>query len=160
MKRIAPFAPPHLACWIIREVAAGAGADRTGPWYENGQILSPRSKPTRALRELITRNEYQAPGFYANADTIETSWNTPLSPRFRESYRSKLEVEIVAPAKGCGNVRARSWMALNNNRRDPGDAGQADWVGAGVADRHPDRSNEPAMKLPRMLNLRSFGLNA
>jgi len=83
MKRIAPFAPPHLACWIIREVAAGAGADRTGPWYENGQILSPRSKPTRALRELITRNEYPAPGFDANADTIETSWNTPRSPRFR-----------------------------------------------------------------------------
>ncbi len=140
MKRIAPFALPLLA--------------GTGP------VLKPRSEPTLTIREPNTRNEYQAPGFDANADTIETSWNTLRSPRFRERVRSRLEVEIVLLANGGCNVRTRSRVEVTNSRTHPGDADQADWVGAGGGDRHQDRGNEPAMKFHRLLKFRLFGLNA
>ena len=159
MKRVAPFALTLLAGCIVSEIAAGAGASRTSPWYETGQVQKPRTDLARTIRELITRNDYQTPDFDANADTIETSWNTQMSPRFRESFRSKLEIEIVALPNGGFNVRTRSWMEVNNNSTHPSDPDQADWVGAGVADRHKDRINEPAMKFHSMLKLRLFGLN-
>jgi len=159
MNRLTPLALLLLAGCLVNEIAAGAGANRTSPWYETGQVLQPRADLTRTVRELIARNDFQIPDFDANADTIETSWNTQMSPRYRESFRTKLEIEIVPLANGGFNVRTRSWMEVNNNSTHPSDADQAVWVGAGVADRHKDRINEPAMKFHSMLKLRLFGLN-
>lgn len=159
MMRLLPAALILLAGCVVNEIAAGAGANRTSPWYETGQVVKPREDLARTVRELITRCGYHTPNFDAAADLIETDWDVKMSPRYRESFRTKLEVEIVPMENRGFNIRTRSWMEVNNNSNHPSDPDRAVWVGAGVTDRHKDRINEPAMRLHSMLKLRLFGLN-
>ena len=158
MNRIAPFALALLAGCIVNEIAAGAGASRTSPWYETGEVRIARADLIRTIRDLITRNDYVTSKFDADANPIETDWDVHMSPHFRQSFRSKLEIELV-PTPGGFNVRTRSWMEINNNSPHPSDPDRAEWVGAGVSDRHEDRINEPAMRFHSMLKIRLFGFN-
>jgi hypothetical protein len=50
-------------------------------------------------------------------------------------------------------------MEVNNNGVNPSDPNKAEWVGAGVTDRHKDRISEPALRFHNMLKFRLFGLN-
>jgi len=155
---MAPLALALLSGCIVNEIAAGAGANRTSPWYETGEVRIAREDLLRTIRELISRNDYVISNLDTNANQIETDWDVHMSPHFRQSYRSKLEIELV-PGPGGFNVRTRSWMEINNNSPHPSDIDRAEWVGAGVSDRHKDRISEPAMRFHSMLKIRLFGLN-
>lgn len=157
MKHLAASLLLLLAGCVVNEVAAGVGANRTSPWFETDPVNKSREDLTRTVRELIVRNGYRAPDS-APDEMIETDWDYQMSPRFRESFRTRLQVEILR-ADGGYSVRTRSWMEVNNNSRFPSDPDQAVWVGAGVADRHKDQIDEPAIKFHSMLKIRLFGLN-
>lgn len=159
MTRLLPFALALLTGCIVNEVAAGVGANRTSPWYETGPVQKTRAELIGTVRELITRCGYHAPDTGAAAEKIETDWDVKMSPRYRESFRTKLEIEIVPAQNGALNVRTRSWMEVNNNSNHPSDEDRAVWVGAGVADRHKDRIDEPAMRFHSMLKVKVFGLH-
>jgi len=146
-----------LSGCVVNEIAAGAGANRTSPWYETGPVQKPREDLVRTIRELITRNGYSVSNFDASAQMIETDWDYQMSPRYRESFRTRLQVEIV-PLDGGFNVFTRSWMEVNNTSTHPSDPDRAVWVGAGVTDRHKDQINEAAIKFHSQLKIRLFGL--
>ncbi|MBV8881087.1 MAG: hypothetical protein JO332_14050 [Planctomycetaceae bacterium] len=159
MSRVCLIALGLLSGCVVNDVTAGMGAARTSPWYQTGQVIKPREDLARTVRELISKNGYNVPAFDATSEYLETAWDTQMSPRFRESVRTKLEVEILALPNGGFNVRTRSWMEVNNNSTHPSDPDRAVWVGAGVSDRLKDHINEPAMRFHSMLQLRLFGLN-
>jgi hypothetical protein len=160
MKPLASLILALLAgCSVVgpNDFAGAAGANRTSPWYETGQTLKPRDEIEKTVKDLIVRCNYQAPDIDRNG-YVMTDWDVRLSPRWREGFRSRLEVEIVPLDRGF-NVRTRSWMEVNNNSVAPSDPNKVEWVGAGVTDRHADRINEAALRFHNMLKFRLFGLN-
>ena len=136
----------------------GLMADHTSDWYETGQVRKSKSDIARTVRELMLRQGYQTPEFDAE-NRLETSWDTHMSPRWRESYRTKLEAQIVPYDTGGFNVRIRSTMEVNENERNPSIPEQAKWVGAGISEKHKTRIPEPAIKIQTQLKNRFFGLN-
>ena len=150
---------PLLGGCLNQVTSFGLMADRTSAWYETGAVPKPLPEIARIVQETLIRQGYQIPAFDPNSGSIETAWNTSMSPRWRESVRSLVEVEIVAAERGGFNVRIRSVMEINDASSHPGEADRASWVGAGVSDRHRDHIPEPAMKLHNVLKLRFFGLN-
>lgn len=136
----------------------GLAADSTSEWYETGQVRKPKSDIARTVRELILRQGYQTPEFDAD-NRLETAWDTHLATRWREGFRSKLEVEIVPYETGGFNVRVRSHMEVNENEHQPAIAERAKWVGAGISEKHKVRIPEPAIKIQTQLKNRFFGLN-
>ena len=110
------------------------------------------------MRELILRQGYQTPEFDPS-DRLETSWETRIATRWREGYRTKLEAEILPAESGGFNVRIRSTMEINENQTNPAIPERADWVGAGISEKHKVRIPEPAIKIQTQLKNRFFGLN-
>lgn len=152
---------PLLGGCMPGEVLAGAGAERHSEWFETGPVRKPKDELLRLVRDLMLRQGYQVPYPEPNGNTLESGWDTHLSPRYREGYRSKIEAEIV-PVEGSGgglNVRVRSTLEINDNTAYPGIAEQAQWVAAGISDKHRPRIPEPAMKLHQVLKLKLFGFN-
>ena len=143
----------------FNDLGAGLMMDKTSDWFHTGQIKKSREDIARTVRELITRQGYVTPDFDASAERIETTWDTHLSVRYREGYRTKIEAEILPVEAGGFNVRVRSTMEINDNDNQVSDPERARWVGAGVSERHKSHIPEPAMKLNLMLKYRFFGLN-
>ena len=162
MKRAAALALTLLTgCGLgVSDFAGAAGATRTSPWYETDDCRKSRDELGRMVLELISRCGFKAPDTLPSDDHVMTDWSLQMSPRWRESFRSRLEVEI-APGKTNGTyyVRTRSWMEVNNNSVAPSDPDKAEWVGAGVTDRHKDRINEAGLRFHNMLKFRLFGLD-
>ena len=162
MRRIAPFALALLAgCDVVgpSDFQGAAGAYRTSSWYECDPVKKPREELVRTIRDLITRCGYKAPDTDPDDGFYRTDWDVRMSPRYRESFRTRLDVELVRQESGEYIVRTRSWMEVNNNGVNPSDPNKAEWVGAGVTDRHKDRISEPALRFHNMLKFRLFGLN-
>jgi hypothetical protein len=159
MKHLPAALALSLLAGCVQDIAGAVGANRTSPWYETGDVLKSRDELTKMVRELIDRCGYKVPESQENGDYFVTEWDTRMSPHWRESFRSKLEIEIVSSGNGQFNVHTRSWMEVNNNMVAPSDPNKAEWVGAGVTDRHKDRINEPALRFHNMLKFRLFGLN-
>jgi len=134
-------------------------ADRTSAWYETGAVRKPLPEIARTVQETLIRQGYTVPAFDPQSGHLESGWNTSMSPRFRESVRTMVEVEMIAVETGGFNVRVRSAMEINDSSTHPGDADHASWVGAGVSEKHRDRIPESAIKLQNVLKLRFFGLN-
>jgi hypothetical protein len=146
-------------CFINQVTSFGIMAERTSAWYETGAVQKPLPEITRTVHEAILRQGYSTPNFDDRAVWIETSWNTDMSPMFRESVRSMIEVEIVPVDKNSYNVRVRSSVEVNDSSSHPGDAALASWVGAGVCDKQKPRIPEAAIQLHSILKLRFFGFN-
>ena len=150
---------------LLLVVLAGCGqsawglmADRTSDWYETGPVRKSREDVARTVRELILRQGYQTPEF--NVDNrLETGWETRLATRWREGYRTKLEAEILPAEAGGFNVRVRCTMEINENTSQPAIPERAEWVGAGISEKHKVRIPEPAIKIQTQLKNRFFGLN-
>jgi hypothetical protein len=163
MKPLAPLALLLLAACGgglgVSDFAGAAGATRTSPWYESGPVTKPRQELIRTIHDLMTRCGYKPPEVDPADGFYRTEWDVQMSPRYRESFRTRLDVEVVRQDNGDFNVRTRSWMEVNNNGVNPSDPNKAEWVGAGVTDRHSDRINEPALRFHQMLKFRLFGLN-
>ncbi|HLY10009.1 MAG TPA: hypothetical protein VKW04_11950 [Planctomycetota bacterium] len=159
MYRLAALPLALLSACGVHDLEFAAGATRTSPWYETDPIQKPREELTRTVRELITRCGYQAPEVAASANYFVTDWEVRMSAHWHDSFRSKLEIELVPLEKGGFTVRTRSWLEVNNNMFSPSDPNKAEWVGAGVDDRHKDRINEPALRFHSLLKFRIFGLN-
>lgn len=159
MTRFACLLLPLLSGCSLNEVMAGVASERQSIWYETGPVRKPREDVARTVREFLLRQGYVAPAFEAGSERIETGWDTHLSTRWREGYRTKLEAEILADAGGGFNVRVRSTMEINDNERHPSIAERAQWVGAGASEKHKARIPEPAIKLHTQLRTRFFGLN-
>ena len=138
--------------------AWGLMADRTSDWYETGPVRKSKEDVARTVRELILRQGYQTPEF-DTANRLETAWETRMAVQWREGYRTKLEAEILPAEAGGFNVRIRSTMEVNENQSQPAIPERAQWVGAGVSDRHKSRIPEPAIKIQTQLKNRFFGLN-
>jgi hypothetical protein len=137
--------------------AWGLMAERTSDWYETGPVRKSKDDVARTVRELILRQGYQTPEF--DSDRLETSWETRLATRWREGYRTKLEAEILPAESGGFNVRIRSTMEINENQSNPAIPERAEWVGAGISEKHKVRIPEPAIKIQTQLKNRFFGLN-
>src|SRR5262245_30603894 len=128
---------------LLLVVTAGCGgqsawglmAERTSEWYETGTVRKSKEDVVRTVRELILRSGYQTPEF-DSADRLETGWDTRMSTRWREGYRTKLEAEILPAEAGGFNVRIRSTMEINENEGHPAIPERAQWVGAGISDKH------------------------
>jgi len=159
VNRLALLLLPLLAGCAVNEVGAGILANRCSDWYETGQVIKPHDDLTRTIRELLTRQGYDTPTFDASKDWVETDWDIHLSPRFREGYRTKLEVELLPLERGGYNIRSRSWFEVNNEDKNASNPDKAVWVGAAVSEKHRDRIPEAAMRFHSMLKLRLFGLN-
>ena len=138
--------------------AWGLMADRTSDWYETGPVRKTKEDVARTVRELILRQGYQTPEFDPS-DRLETGWETRLATRWREGYRTKLEAEILPAESGGFNVRIRSTLEINENQSQPASPERADWVGAGISEKHKVRIPEPAIKIQTQLKNRFFGLN-
>ena len=136
----------------------GLNAEKTSEWYETGAVRKSKEDVARTVRELILRQGYQTPEF--NADNrIETGWETRLATRWREGFRTKLEAEILPGEAGGFNVRVRCTMEVNDNSAQPAIPERAQWVGAGISEKHKVRIPEPAIKIQTQLKNRFFGLN-
>jgi hypothetical protein len=162
MRQSAALALALLAgCSVVgpNDFAGAAGANRTSPWYETGSVTKPREDLAKTVREIVVKCGYPDPDIDVRTETFTTDWVVQLSPRWREGFRSRLEIEIVPLGGGAYNVRSRSWMEVNNNSVAPSDPNKAEWVGAGVTDRHSDRIPEQGLKFYNMLKFRLFGLN-
>jgi hypothetical protein len=162
MKHTAALALALLAgCSVIgpSDFAGAAGANRTSPWYEIESVTKPREELVKTIRELVIRCGYSDPGIDTRTESFTTNWNVQMSPKWREGFRDRLEVEIQPLGGGSYSIRSRSWMEVNNNSYTPSDPNKAEWVGAGVADRHADRISEQGLKFHNMLKFRLFGLN-
>ena len=138
--------------------AWGLMADKTSDWYETGQVRKSKEDIARMVRELILRQGYQTPEFDASG-RLETSWENRLATRWREGYRTKLEAEILPAEAGGFNVRVRCTMEINENTSQPAIPERAEWVGAGISEKHKVRIPEPAIKIQTQLKNRFFGLN-
>ena len=158
MKQVGLLALAFLSGCAADEIS-GVGARRMSSWYDTGQVKKPREDLARTVRELMARQGYNVPDFNEKKGWIESDWDVSLSPRYREGYRTKLQVEIEPLDEGGYNVRIRSWMEINNASINPSDPERAVWIGAGVSDKHKDHIAEPALKLFTTLRLRLFGLN-
>jgi hypothetical protein len=162
MKRFASLALALLAgCSAIgpNDFAGAAGANRTSQWYETGPVTKPREEIVKNVRDIVVRCGYPNPDIDTRTESFTTDWDVQMAPKWRESFRSRLEIEIVPLGNGSYNVRSRSWMEVNNNSVAPSDPNRAEWVGAGVTNRHADRIPEQALKFHTMLKFRLFGLN-
>lgn len=160
MRPIAPLALALLAgCSVLgpNDFMGAAGANRTSPWYETDPTLKSRDELEKTVKELIVRCGYKAPEI-DKAGYVITDWDVRLSPRYREGFRTRLEVEIVSLDRGY-SVHSRSWMEVNNNGVSPSDPNRVEWVGAGVSNLQADRINEAALRFHNMLKFRLFGLN-
>jgi len=136
----------------------GLNAETTSEWYETGPVRKSKEDVARTVRELILRQGYQTPEFDP-ADRLETGWETRLATRWREGFRTKLEAEILPAEAGGFNVRVRCTMEVNDNSTQPAIPERAQWVGAGISEKHKVRIPEPAMKIQTLLKNRFFGLN-
>jgi hypothetical protein len=160
VNRFAWILLPLLPACSLNDVLSGAiGADRTSAWYETGQVRKPREEIARVVRELLLRQGYPAAEFDAARERVETAWDTHLSVRWREGYRTKVEAEIVPADSGAFNVHVRSTMEINDNDIHAAIPERARWVGAGVSDRHKPRIPDAAIKIQTMLKNRFFGWN-
>ena len=112
---------------MLNSLLSGMASERTSEWFETGQVRKSREDIARAVRELIVRQGYEAPDFDASADRIETSWDTHLSIRFREGFRTMIEAEILPVEAGGFNVRVRSTMEINDNDLQCNIAERAAW---------------------------------
>jgi hypothetical protein len=159
-RRLAWALLPFLSGCIVNQVTSFAiGADRCSEWYETGAVQKPLPEIARTVHEAILRQGFEMPSFDERSGHLETAWNTSMSPRFRESTRTMLEVDIVALDKGGYNVRIRSYMEINDSSAHPGEADKASWVGAGASEKHKQHISEAALRLHSVLKLRYFGLN-
>ncbi|HLY73073.1 MAG TPA: hypothetical protein VKU80_03055 [Planctomycetota bacterium] len=151
---------PLLGGCIVNQVTSfGIMAERTSNWYETGAVQKPLPEISRTVHEAILRQGYVTPNFDDHSGYIVTGWNTTMSPMFRESVRSMIEVQIVPVDPNSYNVRIRSSVEVNDSSSHPGDAELASWVGAGVCDKQKPRIPEAAIQLHTMLKLRFFGFN-
>jgi hypothetical protein len=140
----------------VSDILHGGAYGKTSEWMDTGEVSKPRDEVARTVRELLLRQGYPAPDF--DGDRIETPWDTHLSPRFREGYRTKIEVELVALGTGRTNVRVRSTMEINN-AQEATLSQRADWIGAGASEKHKAHIGDEALKIQSTLKLRFFGLN-
>ncbi len=166
MSRLAALPLAFLAACGIGEVAGihdldfAAGATRTSPWHVTDEVRTSHEDLARTIRELIVRCGYKLPDSSPADDRYVTDWDVQMSAHWRDSMRSKLEIEILpGGTKGTFVVRSRNWMEINNNMLAPSDPDKAEWVGAGVSDQHKDRINEPGLRFHSLLKFRLFGLN-
>ena len=146
-------------CFVNQVTSFGIMAERTSAWYETGAVQKPLPEIARTVHDAILRQGYVMPTFDDRSGRIVTGWNTTMSPMFRESLRSMIEVEIVPVDQSSYNVRIRSSVEVNDSSSHPGDAELASWVGAGVCDKQKPRIPEAAIQLHTILKLRFFGLN-
>jgi hypothetical protein len=146
-------------CFVNQVTSFGIMAERTSAWYETGAVQKPLSEITRTVHEAILRQGYSTPNYDEHSGRIETGWNTTMSPMFRESLRTMIEVEIVPVDRNSYNVKVRSSVEVNDSSSHPGDAELASWVGAGVCDKQKPRIPEAAIQLHSVLKLRFFGMN-
>ncbi len=153
---LALMLPALAACGNITHAF---GLERTSEWYTTPPVHKPSPEIARVVRELVTRQGYDTPGFDPDASRIETAWDTHLSPRYREGYRTMIEAEILPAEGGAHTVRVRSSMEVNNNDTQGNIAERAEWVGAGISEKHKPMIPGPAIHLYTSLKLRLFGLN-
>jgi hypothetical protein len=159
-RRLAWAVLPLLSgCFINQVTSFSILADRTSDWLETGAVQKPLPEIARTVRDAILRQGFEIPAFDERSGHVETAWSTSMSPRFRESTRTMIEVEIVAVERSGYNVRVRSSMEINDSSAHPGEADRASWVGAGVSEKHKQHIPEAALKLHSVLKLRFFGLN-
>jgi hypothetical protein len=140
----------------VSDILHGGAAAKTSSWMETGEVRKSREDICRTVRELVLRQGYPTADFVD--DRLETPWDTHLSPRFREGYRTKVEAEILPLGSGGFNVRVRSTMEIDNSQ-NPSGPQKNDWIGAGASEKHKDHIADEAVKLHSTLKLRFFGLN-
>jgi len=160
IRRSAWMVLPFLGgCFVTQVTSFGIMAERTSDWYETGPVQKPFPEIVRTIHEAILRQGYSTPNFDERSSHIVTAWNTDMSPMFRESLRTMIEVDIVPVDRNSYNVRIRSSAEVNDSSSHPGDASLASWVGAGVCDKQKPRIPEAAVHLHSVLKLRFFGFN-
>ena len=133
--------------------------ESTSSWYETGQVRKDKEEVIRIVREVLLRQGYSTTEFDADQTHAETCWDTHFSTMWREGVRTKLEAQILPLTGGGFNVRVRSSMQLNDNALHPTIPEKAEWVGAGVSDKHKDHIPDQAIKVHMLLKNRFFGMN-
>jgi len=131
--------------------------ERTSDWYETGQVRKSRDEVVRVVREVLLRQGYRTLEFDASEAQAETGWDVHYSTMWREGIRTRLQAEILPMASGGFNVRVRCTMEINDN--DSGVPERAQWVGAGVSDKHRPHIPDQAIKVQMLLKNRFFGMN-
>jgi len=140
----------------VSDIFNGGAWGKTSEWMYTGDVLKPREEVARTVRELLLRQGYPAQDF--DGYRIETPWDTHLSPRYREGYRTKIEVEMLPLGTDRYNVRVRSTMEINNAQESTL-VQREDWIGAGASEKHKAHIGDEALKIQSTLKLRFFGLN-
>lgn len=149
---------PLFGGCAIETALSDMGARESSDWYESGKVEKSREDIARTVRDLMTRQGYQAPDFDASSPKIVSAWDTHLSTRFREGIRTMIEAEILPVESGGFNVRIRSTMEVNDNDNQCNIAERAKWIPAGAVDKWKPHIPEPAMRLITMIRYRFFGM--
>ena len=148
---------PLLAgCLLVKVTGIANGI---GKWHEIPTVKLPLDQIARIVHERVASLGYAIPKDDPKNGTIDSDWIVTLSPRWREGYRTRIEVVIEPLDTGGADVRIRSRREFNDNGLAPMDIAKAQWVGASLDEKHSTRVDEPAMKLHQMLKLRFFGIS-
>jgi hypothetical protein len=145
--------PPLLAGCFMLDVTSPVIGTATSEWYE----IAPVSKPVPQVME-VARETVRRGGFTLlpsdGTDRIFTEWQLQLSPRLREGFRTKLEVEVVKLERGGVKVRVRGFREVNDDAYNPSNPSNAHWINASLDDKQKDRIPEDAIRVHQILKFK------
>ena len=145
-------------CGLIAQLIQPFVEITAGTWYTVGPVRRDLPELTTMTRDLILRQGFKITRFKPDEKLIESEWKVQLSPRFREGFRTMLEVTFHPDTNGLTVIRIRSHRQVNDNSENPILGDRAIWIGASIDEKQSRRMNEPSMKLSQILKLKLFGL--
>jgi hypothetical protein len=144
-------------CFLLETSMELAGSTPSD-WYEIGPVKKPLEVVTQTTHDLITRQGYKVAEFNSKALELETEWKAELSPHWREGFRTMIEVEFEDMGDEGIKVSLRSYRQFNDESKQPMVLEEANWLDAGIDQRHAEKIPNPAMRLHFMLKHKLVGL--
>jgi hypothetical protein len=147
--------PILTGCFLVEVTVA----DGVGKWHEIPTVKLPLDQISRIVHERVASIGYAIPKDDPKSGRIDSDWIVTLSPRWREGYRTRIEIAIAPLDTGGASVRIRSRREFNDNGLAPMDLAKAQWVSAFLDEKHSPHVDEPAMNLHQMLKHRFCGIS-